>query len=366
IGSELCRQILPLQPRKLVLLDSSEFALYQIERELQQRLQETGQTDAIELVAVLGSVQDQEHLTDILLHHRINTLYHAAAYKHVPLVEHNPIEGIRNNTFGTLRTALAAKKCGVRHFVLISTDKAVRPTNIMGASKRLAELVLQGMAQSPGKTIFSMVRFGNVLGSSGSVVPLFREQIRQGGPLTVTHPDIIRYFMTIPEAAQLVIQAGAMAKGGEVFLLDMGEPVKILNLARRMIHLSGLTLRDDAHPDGDIGIRFTGLRSGEKLYEELLIDSQADKTGHPKIGQAHESFLHWEELTAMLDELETACTRRDTLTIERILESTVQGYKSQIKHTPSPHPNNAWQHDKNIVPLPWIHPDFWNKPRLNQ
>lgn len=332
IGSELCRQILRLAPTKLVLFDSSEFALYQIESELRGLAAvDKALLPSTQIIPVLGSVQDQDRLEEILRKHKIETFYHAAAYKHVPLIEHNPLEGIRNNTFGTLRAALAAKSCGVRHFVLISTDKAVRPTNVMGASKRMAELVLQGLALQPGKTIFSMVRFGNVLGSSGSVVPLFRKQIHEGGPVTVTHPDIIRYFMTIPEAAQLVIQAGAMAKGGDVFLLDMGEPVKITDLARRMIHLSGLNIRDKDHPNGDIEIQFTGLRPGEKLYEELLIDSQANKAGgHPKIFHAHEDCLDWQELTGVLDQLDAACKQRDTHTVQDILETLVHGYKGHV------------------------------------
>lgn len=332
IGSELCRQILRQDPSCLVLFEASEYALYQIEQDLQLQIQrEKLNLNSAHIIPVLGSVQDQGRLREIFQEHNIHTVYHAAAYKHVPLVEHNPLQGILNNTFGTLQAALAAKLTDVRHFVLISTDKAVRPTNIMGASKRMAELVLQGIALEPSKTIFSMVRFGNVLGSSGSVVPLFRNQIQQGGPVTVTHPDIIRYFMTIPEAAQLVIQAGAMAKGGEVFLLDMGEPVKITDLAKRMVHLSGLTIRDATHPEGDIEIHFSGLRPGEKLYEELLIDSQADKTSHPKIFQAHETCLDWLELTSILDQLETACEQRDTDTVQDILETIVQGYKGQVK-----------------------------------
>lgn len=332
IGSELCRQIIRLRPKQLILFDSSEFALYQIERELGTlNITENLSRQEEFIVPVLGSVQDQDRLSETLCQYAIDTMYHAAAYKHVPLVELNPIEGIVNNTFGTLRSALSAQMAGVRHFVLISTDKAVRPTNIMGASKRMAELALQGMAQQSEKTIFSMVRFGNVLGSSGSVVPLFRQQIHDGGPLTLTHTDITRYFMTIPEAAQLVIQAGAMAKGGEVFLLDMGEPVKILDLARRMIHLSGLKVKDEARPDGDIEILTTGLRPGEKLYEELLIDSRADKTGHPKIYHAHEDFLGWTELTEVLDRLEAACAQRAPDTIQDILETYVQGFKGQVK-----------------------------------
>lgn len=354
IGSELCRQIIHLQPKQLVLFDSSEFALYQIERELRELNSTKNLSDRKDfIVSVLGSVQDQDRLSEILCLYDIDTMYHAAAYKHVPLVEHNPIEGIVNNTFGTLRSALSAQMAGVRHFVLISTDKAVRPTNIMGASKRMAELALQGIAQQSEKTIFSMVRFGNVLGSSGSVVPLFRQQIRDGGPLTLTHPDITRYFMTIPEAAQLVIQAGAMAKGGEVFLLDMGEPVKIIDLARRMIHLSGLNIKDEAHPDGDIEILTTGLRPGEKLYEELLIDSRADKTGHPKIYHAHEDCLDWPELTEVLERLEAACAQRDADMIQDILETCVQGFKGQIKaDILPPQLMNSSQTTSNIAFLP--------------
>lgn len=340
IGSELCRQILRQKPKRLVLFEASEYALYQIEQDLRQQVQREKLVINIEdIIPVLGSVQDQGRLREVFQEHQIDTVYHAAAYKHVPLVEHNPLQGILNNTFGTLQAALAAKLTGVRHFVLISTDKAVRPTNVMGASKRMAELVLQGIALEPSKTIFSMVRFGNVLGSSGSVVPLFRSQIKQGGPITVTHPDIIRYFMTIPEAAQLVIQAGAMAKGGEVFLLDMGEPVKITDLAKRMIHLSGLSIRDETNPEGNIEIHFSGLRPGEKLYEELLIDSQADKTSHPKIYQAHEDCLDWTELTSILDQLETACEQRDTETVQDIIETIVHGYKGQVRAAKIiPHP----------------------------
>lgn len=328
IGSELCRQIIRLAPAKLVLFESSEFALYQIEKELREFM--THENLDIRLVPVLGSVQDRLRVEETLRSFRIQTLYHAAAYKHVPMVECNPIEGIRNNTFGTFYTAQAAFNVGVERFVLISTDKAVRPTNVMGASKRLCELVLQGFSQLSSKTTFCMVRFGNVLGSSGSVVPLFRRQIKEGGPLTVTHPDIIRFFMTIPEAAQLVIQAGAMAKGGEVFLLDMGEPVKILDLAKRMIHLSGLREQDETHPDGDMRIEFTGLRPGEKLYEELLIDSDADKTDHPRIFKARENCLPWSELESVLEELRSACEQRNLPVVYRILSEQVQGYSPNL------------------------------------
>lgn len=324
IGSELCRQIIRLSPKQLVLFESSELALYQIERELQELMARENLT--IPLIPTLGSVQDRLRVEETLRANRIQTLYHAAAYKHVPMVECNPIEGIRNNTFGTFYTAQAALNVGVERFVLISTDKAVRPTNVMGASKRLCELILQGFSQVSSKTVFCMVRFGNVLGSSGSVVPLFRRQIQEGGPITVTHPDIIRFFMTIPEAAQLVIQAGAMAKGGEVFLLDMGEPVKILDLAKRMIHLSGLRVQDDTNPHGDIRIEVTGLRPGEKLYEELLIDSDAEKTEHPRIFKANENCLPWLELKAVLDKLRHACEQRNLSVVYRLLGENVQGY----------------------------------------
>jgi FlaA1/EpsC-like NDP-sugar epimerase len=252
-------------------------------------------------------VTNFEKMRNIFLEHQVETVYHAAAYKHVPLVESNPKAGIFNNSFGTLKTALAAKDAEVKYFILISTDKAVRPTNVMGASKRLAELVLQALADEPSKTIFSMVRFGNVLGSSGSVVPLFREQIKNGGPITLTHKDIIRYFMTIPEASALVIQAGAMAKGGEVFVLDMGEPVKIYDLAKRMIELSGLTLKDEDNPSGDIEIKVTGLRPGEKLYEELLIGNNPSTTEHKSIMKASEHKLSFEVLSKKLDEMREVC-----------------------------------------------------------
>jgi FlaA1/EpsC-like NDP-sugar epimerase len=335
IGSELCRQIIRLQPFKLVLFESSEFALYNIEKELQELM--VHEHLSVRLIPVLGSVQDYQRVEEVLRSYRIQTLYHAAAYKHVPMVECNPIEGIRNNTFGTFHTARAAFNTGVERFVLISTDKAVRPTNVMGATKRLCELVLQGFSQRAGKTTFCMVRFGNVLGSSGSVVPLFRRQIKEGGPLTVTHPDIIRFFMTIPEAAQLVIQAGAMAKGGEVFLLDMGKPVKIFDLAKRMVHLSGLQVQDEIHPDGDIRIEFSGLRPGEKLYEELLIESNAEPTPHPRIFKANERSLTWTNLNTVLDELQRACEQRNMPTIYRILTENVQGYTNKIAiHAPKP------------------------------
>ena len=287
IGSELCRQILAVGPSKLLLIEQSEFALYGIHLELEQKL--SGRP--VVLVPLLASVQDDERMREIMSTWHPDTVYHAAAYKHVPLVEHNPAQGIKNNVLGTLRTAQVAVEAGVSDFVLISTDKAVRPTNVMGASKRLAEMVLQAIASTNPGTKFSMVRFGNVLGSSGSVVPKFRQQIRDGGPITLTHPDITRYFMTIPEASQLVIQAGAMAKGGDVFVLDMGQSVKIMDLARRMIELSGLKVKDEQNSDGDIAIEITGLRPGEKLYEELLIGDNPSPTSHPQIMKAQEEFI---------------------------------------------------------------------------
>nr|WP_303907711.1 nucleoside-diphosphate sugar epimerase/dehydratase [Thiohalomonas denitrificans] len=330
IGSELCRQILAQQPSRLVLYEMSEFALYAIERELKGSAAECSMDIPIE--PVLGSVRDDTRLELTMNSFQVDTIYHAAAYKHVPLVEHNLIEGIRNNAFGTRQAAEAAIKCGVSTFVLISTDKAVRPTNVMGASKRLAELVLQALQErvattgAKATTRFCMVRFGNVLGSSGSVVPLFREQIRNGGPVTVTHPDITRYFMTIPEAAQLVLQASSMAEGGEVFVLDMGEPVRIDNLAHKMIRLSGLEVRNAAHPNGDIAIEYTGLRPGEKLYEELLIGENPVGTDHPLIWRAVENHTHWQPLTAILDRLELAISENDCEKTRQILEQLVTEY----------------------------------------
>ena len=325
IGSELCRQIVLQSPKILVLFDVSEFSLYQIERELFDLCQVKKLN--VVLVPVMGSVQNQVRISETLHTNQIQTLYHAAAYKHVPLVEQNPVEGMQNNALGTYRTAFAAYEAKVERFVLISTDKAVRPTNIMGASKRMAELALQALAQLPGDTVFSMVRFGNVLGSSGSVVPLFRKQIKSGGPITITHPEIIRYFMTIPEAAQLVIQAGAMSNGGEVFLLDMGKPVKIVDLAKRMISLSGLQERTELYPSGDISLEYTGLRPGEKLYEELLIEGDVSPTDHPRIFHAHEEKVSWEEYKDILDNLITACNRRDIERLYNILRVYVSGFK---------------------------------------
>lgn len=324
IGSELCRQIIKLRPLRLVLMELSEFALYSIEQEL-AALCARGNLN-VELVPLLGSIMHQHRNEIVMKSFEVQTIYHTAAYKHVPLVEHNPIEGLYNNAIGTRRMAEAALKAEVETFVLISTDKAVRPTNVMGASKRLAELILQALAKKEGGTRFCMVRFGNVLGSSGSVVPLFRKQIAAGGPITLTHTDITRYFMTIPEAAQLVIQAGSMGQGGEVYVLDMGRPVKIIDLARRMVHLSGLELRDEAHPDGDIAIEVVGLRPGEKLYEELLIGENVEGTSHPLIMRAYEHELPWETLTEDLELLARASQSFDYEQVLALLASLVKEY----------------------------------------
>lgn len=323
IGSEICRQIARLQPRMLLLFEVSEFALYTIHQELSLQI------DAPQLIPLLGSVTDRRRVDEVMSTWQPETVYHAAAYKHVPLVEHNPAEGLRNNVIGTATAAESAAAHGVSHFVLISTDKAVRPTNVMGASKRLAEQVLQALAatQPSNGTCFAMVRFGNVLDSSGSVVPLFRKQIREGGPLTVTHSEITRYFMTIPEAAQLVIQSGAMAHGGEVFVLDMGEPVRIVDLAQRMIDLSGLTQRIPGVCDGDIEIVVTGLRPGEKLYEELLIGDNPEPTEHPRILKAHETFLPWRELQTSLQALQEGLQRNDVPRMRELLKKLVPGYE---------------------------------------
>lgn len=332
IGSELCRQILAVNPAKLLLIEQSEFALYAIHQELEEKLAGLDGATQPVLVPLLASVQDDDRMREILSTWHPDTVYHAAAYKHVPLVEHNPAAGIKNNVLGTLRTAQAAAENGVSDFVLISTDKAVRPTNVMGASKRLAEMALQALAATQagaggaGATKFSMVRFGNVLGSSGSVVPKFRQQIRDGGPITLTHPEVTRYFMTIPEAAQLVIQAGAMAKGGDVFVLDMGQPVKIIDLARRMVELSGLTVKDEQNPEGDIEIAVTGLRPGEKLYEELLIGDNPKPTVHPRIMKAHEEFIPWAEFEAKLTALEMALNVNDVGVIRLMMQQLVAGY----------------------------------------
>jgi FlaA1/EpsC-like NDP-sugar epimerase len=322
IGSELCRQILAVKPQTLLLIEQSEYALYEIHQELEEKALGT----EIKIIPILASVQNHDRMHEIMSTWRPHTVYHAAAYKHVPLVEHNPAEGVKNNVFGTLKTAKAAIDNGVQDFVLVSTDKAVRPTNIMGASKRLAEMVLQALAATKVPTNFVMVRFGNVLGSSGSVVPKFRQQIKDGGPITLTHLDITRYFMTIPEAAQLVIQAGAMASGGDVCVLDMGQPVKIIDLARRMIQLSGLTVQDAESPDGDIAIEVTGLRPGEKLYEELLIGNNPTPTAHTRIMKSHEAFIELPELEIKLASLEAELNINDAARVRQLLQQIVLDY----------------------------------------
>jgi FlaA1/EpsC-like NDP-sugar epimerase len=333
IGSELCRQILKNRPASLLLVEQNEYGLYAIHGELEKSALTIGDSD-IRIIPFLASVRDVQRLHHIMNAWKPHTVYHAAAYKHVPLVEYNPTEGIKNNVLGTVAAARAAQDAGVENFVLISTDKAVRPTNIMGASKRLAEMVLQAIdAEEPvggTRTNFSMVRFGNVLGSSGSVVPLFRQQIRDGGPVTLTHSEITRYFMTIPEASQLVIQAGAMSTGGDVFVLDMGEPVKIADLARRMVELSGLIVRDEENPDGDIELHITGLRPGEKLYEELLIGDDPQPTPHPRIMRAREDFLHWPELSKRLAALEKALDDNNIPSARTMLETLVSGYTPSV------------------------------------
>lgn len=338
IGSELCRQILTLSPTTLLLFEHSEYNLYSILSELEQRI--ARESLSVRLLPILGSVRNSEKLFDVMKTWHVDTVYHAAAYKHVPMVEHNIAEGVLNNVIGTLNTAQAALKAGVANFVLISTDKAVRPTNVMGSTKRLAELTLQALSREVApvlfldqtnlsyfnKTRFTMVRFGNVLGSSGSVIPLFHKQIKSGGPLTVTHPKITRYFMTIPEAAQLVIQAGSMGQGGDVFVLDMGEPVKIVELAEKMIHLSGLSVRSEKNQHGDISIEFSGLRPGEKLYEELLIGDNVSATQHPMIMSANEDHLPWDVLKTKLAELLKAVEQDDYSRVRQLLRETVSGY----------------------------------------
>lgn len=338
IGSELCRQILSCEARVLILFEHSEFNLYSIHRELERRIGR--EALSTHLVPILGSIRNPIRLQDVMRTWKIDTVYHAAAYKHVPMVEHNMAEGVLNNLIGTLNTAQAAIKTGVDNFVLISTDKAVRPTNVMGSTKRLAEMVLQALSREAApalfdepdavrhvnKTRFTMVRFGNVLGSSGSVIPLFREQIKRGGPVTVTHPSITRYFMTIPEAAQLVIQAGSMGEGGDVFVLDMGAPVKIIDLAEKMIKLSGLSVRSKTSPNGDIDIEFSGLRPGEKLYEELLIGDNVQATEHAMIMCANEEYLSWEVFKERLSTLLVAVETDDFLRVRQVLRETVSGY----------------------------------------
>jgi FlaA1/EpsC-like NDP-sugar epimerase len=356
IGAELCRQILDGEPSALILFDHSEFNLYSIQSELEQRIRR--ESLPVRLVATLGSVRYPVRMLEVMQSWKVDTVYHAAAYKHVPMVEHNVAEGVLNNTLGTLYAAQSALRAGVRNFVLISTDKAVRPTNVMGSTKRMAELVLQALAREaavalygepdlpaqPNRTRFIMVRFGNVLGSSGSVIPLFHEQIRRGGPLTVTHPEMTRYFMTIPEAAQLVIQAGSMGDSGDVFVLDMGEPVKIAQLAEKMVHLSGLTVRSAANPDGDIDIEFSGLRPGEKLYEELLIGDNVLPTEHPMIMRANEACMPWEDLKALMVEMVQAIRVDDYPHVRHLLCRIVSGY--------TPDANVDWLHCQGDAALP--------------
>ena len=327
IGSELCRQIIEINPYRLVLLDSFEFGLYKLEAELVKKLQSVEGGDRIEIVALLGSIGNRLQMENAIETFEVDTLYHAAAYKQVPMVEKNVVEGVQNNIFGTLVSAQAAEKFKVKNFVLISTDKAVRPTNVMGATKRFAEQVLQALAARKSLTKFSMVRFGNVLGSSGSVVPLFRHQISIGGPVTVTHPEVTRYFMTVQEAAQLVIQAGSMASGGDVFVLDMHEPIKIIDLARKMVHLMGYEVKDENSYRGDIAIEYTGLRPGEKLYEELLIGESVTGTEHPKILRAEEETLSWGDLESLLNKMDLACKQIDLKEIRKLLKEAVAGFE---------------------------------------
>ena len=327
IGSELCRQIIAINPSRLILLDTFEFGVYKLEAELIEKLQSIEGGNNIEIVSLLGSVGNRLQMENAIRSFKVDTVYHVAAYKQVPMVEKNVVEGVQNNIFGTLVSAQAAEKFKVKNFVLISTDKAVRPTNFMGATKRFAEQVLQALAARESATKFSMVRFGNVLGSSGSVVPLFRRQIGMGGPVTVTHPEVTRYFMTVQEAAQLVIQAGSMATGGDVFVLDMHEPIKIIDLAKKMVHLMGFEVRDENSYRGDIAIEYTGLRPGEKLYEELLIGESVTGTGHPKIMRAKEETLSWGELEILLSKLELACKQIDLKEIRKLLMKAVVGFE---------------------------------------
>ena len=328
IGSELCRQIIYLKPKILILFDISEASLYQIEQEITS----IG-ISGVELKLIIGSVCSKNHLVRILKRYKVETIYHAAAYKHVPLVEINPAEGVLNNSIGTKAIAESAIAANVDTFVLISTDKAVRPTNVMGVSKRVAELVLQSFAEQDHNTCFTMVRFGNVIGSSGSVIPLFKKQIRVGGPLTVTDPNVVRYFMTIPESVELVLQAGAMGQGGDVFVLDMGDPVKIYDLAVKMIHLSGLQVLDEDNQDGDIEIQFTGLRPGEKLYEELLVGDNVSITSNKMIMRAREKMITWDILKPMLEELEEASCIGDQVKIKKLLTQIVPEYSPKTHNT---------------------------------
>jgi FlaA1/EpsC-like NDP-sugar epimerase len=325
IGSELCRQILRRKPKTLVILDQSEFSLYSIEREFKSN------TFSVQIIPILCNVLRTDEVRAIMKKYNVDSVYHAAAYKHVPLVESNIISGINNNVFGTLSVLKAMQETNVKKFILISTDKAVRPTNIMGATKRIAEMLVQNYADKSQGVVYSMVRFGNVLGSSGSVIPLFKEQIKAGGPVTVTHPDITRYFMTIPEAAELVLQAGAMATGGELFVLDMGEPVKIVDLAKNMIQLSGFTVRDQDNADGDIEIKFVGLRPGEKLYEELLIANISSRTVHPRIMKATEEGLETNELIGLIEQMKMCCDQSNDVRAKELIQKMVINY-TEAKH----------------------------------
>jgi FlaA1/EpsC-like NDP-sugar epimerase len=327
IGSELCRQIVLISPARVVLLDTFEYGLYEVENELREILQAIDGGGSIEIVAMLGSVCNRTLMEYAISTFNVDTVYHVAAYKQVPMVEKNIIEGAKNNIIGTLITAQAAEKAKVKNFVLISTDKAVRPTNFMGATKRFAEQVLQALSQRESDTKFSMVRFGNVLGSSGSVVPLFRKQISSGGPVTVTHPEVTRYFMTVQEAAQLVIQAGSMATGGDVFVLDMQEPIRIVDLAKKMVHLMGYDVKDENSYRGDIAIEYTGLRPGEKLYEELMIGESVTGTEHPKIMRAEEETLSWDSLAPLISRLENACEKLDIEEMRSVLMEAVDGFE---------------------------------------
>ena len=332
IGSELCRLIITLHPAKVILFELNEFVLYSIEKELNHAISLKNITNQIEIIPILGSVVEKSRIANVCKALKVQTIYHAAAYKHVPLVEKNPGQAIKNNILGTFNIAMAAMAATVETFVLISTDKAVRPTSIMGATKRFAELILQGLSMEKGhSTRFTMVRFGNVLGSSGSVIPLFREQIARGGPVTVTDSRIIRYFMTIPEAAQLVVQAGAMGQGGDVFVLDMGNPIRVLDLAKQMIHLSGLEIKDEMHPEGEIEISFTGIRPGEKLFEELLIGNNISETAHCRIMRDEDEIVYWDELKRSLDQLKFALETNDLPAMRNILQQSISGYMPQCE-----------------------------------
>jgi FlaA1/EpsC-like NDP-sugar epimerase len=355
IGAELCRQIIAVRPSRLVILDAFEYGLYELENELSSMIKLLGEDVEIRLVACLGSVCNAAFLGSVINRYNVETIYHVAAYKQVPMVEKNIVEGARNNVFGTLVSAQAAERYGVKNFVFISTDKAVRPTNFMGATKRLSELVLQALAKDGARTRFSMVRFGNVLDSSGSVVPLFRQQINAGGPLTVTHPEVTRYFMTVQEAAQLVIQAGSMAQGGDVFVLDMSEPIRIVDLARKMVHLMGFAVRDENDYNGDVPIEYIGLRAGEKLHEELLVSESVTGTEHPKIMRAQEEALDWSVLEPYLDRLEAACQRIDLDEIKDILLATIEGFEPESCVLGSPAAQEALspalQGNSKVTPL---------------